>query len=180
MSTHTALVGAVVFTNDGMNTLRDVFRGFSGKDLEIQKTSSVYQVLGSPQKIEHVHDLKHADSFFGLSVCLKVKTALCAKDLLNTLEKFESCYMSSLKKRTLSLNLLFYDSETKMTPRLCLPYPEFHMRAEFVMPAAEVWGDYVHPVLNEELKSLTRRFVGESWGEFYAQSSELGLASASI
>ena len=60
---------------------------------------------------------------------------------------------SETLRRTLTLKLLVYDNLTLMTPEITLPHPEFHRRADELVPASEVWGEYQHPVLDRSILS---------------------------
>ncbi len=88
-------------------------------------------------------------------------------EIFETLRNMESQFSSSCGL------LLCHDDEVRMTPALTLPYPKWMTEAHLLIPAAEIWGDYHHPVLTNNLYSLAQRFAGQPWGEFYAQGREL-------
>lgn len=82
-----------------------------------------------------------------------------------------------IKKKTLSGTLssvfLLHNAYFSMNPSLVLPSQELHSKAHWLIPAAEVFGDFEHPVLKEPLRDLAQRFNQSSWGRFYAQGQSL-------
>jgi 7,8-dihydro-6-hydroxymethylpterin-pyrophosphokinase len=60
-----------------------------------------------------------------------------------------------------------------MTPQLTLPHPDLHRRPEDLILAAQVWGSYLHPVLNKRLREIATEVKPESWGSFFAQGKSL-------
>lgn len=63
------------------------------------------------------------------------------------------------RSRTLDIDILFYDSAVIDTPRLTVPHPRLAERRFAAEPAAEIWPDYVHPVLKITLKELFNSFL---------------------
>lgn len=51
------------------------------------------------------------------------------------------------------------------TPRLILPHPRFLERSFAVLPAAEVWPQWVHPEAGRTLEELARTLVFETAAE---------------
>lgn len=172
MTIHKVLIGFKVFTNDGYATLKALISQAS-EFVTIQRASSIYRFHVETNEPTHIHDLKSLSSTEGMAVVVKATTSLDPNSLQEQLEQTEESFRGELSTRNVSLNLLVYEDMTLMTPDLTLPHPEFHRRAEFIVPASEVWGDYRHPVIEESLFSLTQAFSGESWGEFYAQGKTL-------
>lgn len=58
------------------------------------------------------------------------------------------------RDRTVDIDMLFYDSEIIDTERLTVPHPRLAERRFALEPAAEIWPDYVHPILKINLKEL--------------------------
>lgn len=69
--------------------------------------------------------------------------------------------------------LLGFGEVFKMTPQVTIPHPELHEKAHWLHVAAELWPEYRHPVFNESLSELSRRFPSKEWGHFHAQGKAL-------
>lgn len=169
---HTALIGIRVFSSEGSLLMQKIVVELR-TEAEVLSSSSIYRVSGETNHPEHIHELKRVEKFDGLAAVLLASTTQDPKALLNFLREIEIKYRSEVLRRSVSLNLLAFDDEAVMTPELTLPHPELHRRPEFILLSAEVWGDYFHPVLKENLYTLTRKFHDEQWGRFYAQGKTL-------
>lgn len=169
---HRALIGIKSYSNDGLSLLKKVFENLQSM-CEFARISSVYKVKGEHRSPAHVHDLKKVSSFDGLSVVASVETSLDPASFLQQLREVQNQHESPGEHRSVSINLLTFDDLTLMTAQLTLPHPDFHDKPEVLFPAAEVSGDLVHPVLNESLRGLTKRFANLRWGEFYSQGKTL-------
>ena len=170
--THVALISIKSFSNDGISLLKKVTQDLSQR-MDFNRLSSVYKIEGETRSPQHVHDLKKVSSFDGLSVVAMVETTADAKSLIEDLVAVQARHESLGEHRSVSLNLLSYDDRTIMMADLTLPYPEFHLKPELLFPAVEIWPEYIHPVLNETLKNLTKRFANLRWGEFHSQGKSL-------
>ncbi|MCB0406932.1 MAG: 2-amino-4-hydroxy-6-hydroxymethyldihydropteridine diphosphokinase [Bdellovibrionales bacterium] len=167
-----ALIGLKVFSNDGISLCRDVMKDLL-KKVDVQKVSSIYRVKRSQRHPQHTHDLRTVMDFEGLSLALKVTTGLSPVQLMTFILEVEKKNKSEVLHRSLSLNLLAYEDQTLMTEFLTLPHPLFHAKPEMVFPAAEVWGEYFHPVLQKNLHAITRDFADLRWGEFFDQGKTI-------
>lgn len=170
--THNALVGAKAFNNDSLATLRKVAQDLDQK-VEILAISSIYRIRGVEVIPEHIHDLRRQVTFEGVGVVFRIGTSFAPEELLAFLQALERQHRGEVMHRATSLNLLAFDNMTRLTLDLTLPHPEFHLRPEYVIPSAEVWGDYVHPVLDCSLFGLAENFQNEDWGDFLAQGQSL-------
>ncbi len=166
------LVSATAYSSDGPKLLRQVVRDIKER-MKLVLLSSVYKVKGTAINPSHIHDLRSVTTFEGLSVVMELSTDSPPDEVLETLRKIELLRKSELLHRNISLNLLFFEEITYMTPELTLPHPDFHLRPELVIPAAEIWGEHRHPVLGISLAQLTRSFQNREWGEFFAQGQSL-------
>jgi len=166
------LAGIKAYSSSGHGLLKRIFKEV-GANAEVLKISSIYKVRGRMESTHRIHDLRSFDSFEGLSVVAQMQTELSPSQLLKFFEGIEINLKSEILHRSVSLNLLVYEDRTLMTPQLTLPHPEFHRRPEELFPAAEVWGDYTHPVLKKNIYALTKEFTEESEMEFYAQGKTL-------
>lgn len=169
---HYALISIKVYANHGEDLLKQVVEELL-REMKIEEVSSIYRVQGSLRQFKQIHDLKSTESFEALSVVMKVQTSLDPKDLLHFFDEIEMGQRLQTHHRSIGLRLLVYDDLTRMTEKLTLPLPDFHLNPDEVVPAAEVWGDYVHPVLKQNIYTLSKPFAGQVWGEFFAQGRSL-------
>ena len=58
------------------------------------------------------------------------------------------------QSRTLDIDILLVDEEIIDTLQLKVPHPRMHLRKFTMIPAAEIAGNWLHPVLNKDLNSL--------------------------
>jgi len=122
------------------------------KAFKVKRTSSVYEAEA-------------------LSVAVQISTNLAAKDLLRELQKVEEA--ANTTTRCVDIDLLFYERDAYIDPFLTLPHPEAHRRPQILIPAAEIDGQYVHPVLEKTLSELSARFSKVDWGKFYSGGQTL-------
>jgi 2-amino-4-hydroxy-6-hydroxymethyldihydropteridine diphosphokinase len=61
--------------------------------------------------------------------------------------------------RTLDLDLLDLDGLRISAPGLVLPHPRLAVRRFVLLPLAEIWPDWTHPVLGETATALMRRLA---------------------
>lgn len=168
----TMLISVTAYSSDGPKLLRQAYKDIS-QGVEIIRASSIYKVRGKSYSPSHIHDIRSVTTFEGLCIALEIQTVLSPVQVLELLKEVERLRKSELLHRSLSLNLLLCEDMTLMTPELTLPYPDLHERPDLAIPAAELWGEHQHPVLNVSLYQLTKAFVNEDWGEFFAQGQSL-------
>lgn len=170
---HQALIGVRAYSNDGIGIFKKTLKSLVDQGIELLAVSSVYKIQRDLNETKNIHNIRNQRSFEGLSVAVKVSTRRIPEELLNILMQLEKKLKNEVLHRSVSINLLIFGDYTLMTPRLTLPHPEFHCRPEDLIPAAEIWGDYKHPVLKQSLMSLARSLGQEEWGEFFAQSKSV-------
>jgi 2-amino-4-hydroxy-6-hydroxymethyldihydropteridine diphosphokinase len=61
---------------------------------------------------------------------------------------------SPMAPRTIDLDLLLYQDDTRNTEFLTLPHPRFHLRRFVLTPLAELAPNLVHPTLNKTIREL--------------------------
>ena len=69
--------------------------------------------------------------------------------------------------------VLLFDGLVQLNPDLPIPHPELRNRAEWLVPASELWPDAIHPVLKKTLAELVSNLEERPWGEFVAQGKSL-------
>ncbi len=93
------------------------------------------------------------------AACL-VRTSLAPEVLLDELQGIEAALGRvpgpRWGPRRIDLDLLACEGAVMDTPRLTLPHPRFLERSFALLPAAEVWPDWVHPAAGKTLEELAR------------------------
>lgn len=168
----TVLISLKTFSNKGTEALKLAVRAMSEK-FSIVQVSSVYKVSRRAESLAGIRDIKKEERLDALAMVVKATTTVSPSAALEALNQIEVRLQKEALKRTISFNLVVYDQRIVMLPGLSLPHPEMHIRPEELVLAAEVWADYLHPVLKQELRVLARDFINEEWGEFYALGTPL-------
>ncbi|MCB0411494.1 MAG: 2-amino-4-hydroxy-6-hydroxymethyldihydropteridine diphosphokinase [Bdellovibrionales bacterium] len=168
----TQLISVTAYSSEGLRLLRKAYQALD-LGVQVSRMSSIYRVRGKAYKPAHIHDLRSVTTFEGLSVCLEIKARFEPKESLSFLKSIEEDLKSEQLHRSLSLNLLFYEDLTCISPELTIPHPQFHRRADMAIPAAEIWGDKIHPILGTSLYAIAQSFGKSDWGEFYSQGQTL-------
>lgn len=137
-----------------------------------QAISSVYRVIRRAESLQGLRLIRGEEVLDGFSCVVKGSGSVDPQGLLTHIQKIEHEMSDQKLKRTVSINCLVYGSLVIRTPQLTLPHPEFHMNPEEVIPAAEVWPEYTHPILNKTMSQLANSFQGLSWGEYYGSGRE--------
>lgn len=119
------------------------------REIEVLKVSSLYETKpegGPPNQPKYINAVAHVRTSLSperlLSVCQRIETSLGRKRAVRW------------GPRTIDLDLLCYDDEIRADPDLTLPHPMMHERAFVLKPFAEVAPDFVHPVLQQSVKSI--------------------------
>lgn len=147
-------------------------QAFSGVDAQILKASSIYKVRHFKNRFQSIRSIKGDEIFDGYSCVLMISPNTGAQELLENLKRIEGAGSPSGQQKVISANCLVYGDERQRTPRLTLPHPEFHLNPEEIVPAAEVWPEHQHVVLNKSLSQLAKSFHGTNWGEYYGSAKE--------
>ena len=165
---HEVLISVVTYSTTNKSTLESVLIELK-KYVELNKSSAVYSVTGRPNNYEHVHEIKTQDSFQGLCVALRGLTEFDEKTLMKKLNEIIDSSPRRIKNE-IKIYLLVYENITTISPSLTLPFPDFHIRPELIVPASDIWGEYVHPILDQTLNRISKQYQLESWGDFYSQN----------
>jgi 2-amino-4-hydroxy-6-hydroxymethyldihydropteridine diphosphokinase len=65
--------------------------------------------------------------------------------------------------RTMDIDILFYDDIILDQTNLVIPHPKMHERRFTMLPLAEKWSDFIHPVLKIKMKQLLEECKDEGW-----------------
>lgn len=171
----TALLSFKTFSGKGISKLHEAV-GHAESFLTIIKISSVYRVERPAESFMSITLQDGEEELEGFVVVAEVETDLSTKVLAERLGELEGVFKDQVTRRIMSVNLLLVENETLKTPSLTLPHPDFHLRPEELVPACELWPNYVHPILNKTIVELAKQIPERVWGEFYCQGTKL-LAS---
>lgn len=154
--------------SDSARLVRDALNSFSNRDLRITSNSRYYSTACFPAGA--------GPDFINVAALLKVEDS--AEILLKKLHEIEDEFgrerPSRWSQRTLDIDLIAYEDfvlpdratfnhwknlpieeQMKRAPdQLILPHPRLQDRAFALIPLAEVWPDWRHPVLGQTLKEM--------------------------
>ena len=93
-----------------------------------------------------------------LNGVIAVETGLLVHELLTLLKEIEGAvgrqHRARWRPREVDLDLLIYDQDCINTPDLIVPHPEMHQRSFVLVPFAEIAPDILHPILQENIRTL--------------------------
>lgn len=93
-----------------------------------------------------------------LNACLKLKTLLPPRELLDRLHDIEQAAhrerMVRWGPRTLDLDILLYDDEILETEELIIPHVELHLRDFVLEPLREIAPNLRHPIYQKTITQL--------------------------
>jgi len=166
-----ALISIKTFSGNNIETLKKTVKALS-QEFKINKLSSVYTARMTKYTDKAVHQIKTLEDFEGLVVVLRLGCKDQPAEVFARLKRIER-EMESTTRRGVVLNLLAFGHQTLMTPNLTIPHPDLHQNPVDLYPSAEIWGDFVHPVLKENINHLTQKISPIKWGQFFAQGKSL-------
>lgn len=164
------LVSMKLMSGRDPERLRELFRQIT--EVEWIGVSSVYRVQRSAQSLQGLRYIRGEEVLDGFSCVARGQSDLGPEKLLTQLQSLERSLSDQKLKRTLSVNCLVYGSRVIRTPSLTLPHPEFHLNPEELIPSAELWPEYEHPILLKTLSQLANDFHGVGWGEYYCSGRD--------
>ena len=165
------LISLKIMSGRSPDRIKDVLATMQ-KNINWLAISSVYRVVRRADSLQSLRLIRGEEVLDGFSCVVKGVGAVDPQGLLTHIQKIEHEMSDQKLKRTVSINCLVFGNSVIRTPQLTLPHPEFHMNPEEVIPAAEVWPEYNHPILNKTMSQLANSFQGLSWGEYYGSGKE--------
>ncbi len=163
MTEHRGLVAITVDFMDGLILLKKAITLLQDS-AEVLALSSIYK--------RYTSDLKN-DLNAQLWIVLKISTELGAEELLSESALIEVKCSEKPEHHKTKIYLLALDDEVLLTPQLTLPHPELHSVTLFTVGSAEVWGQYVHPILKRTLNELSKGQGRDPMIEFLGQGTRL-------
>lgn len=126
--------------------------------------------LGTIEKISAVYQtpawgFEGADFF---NCCISLRTNKSPEFIMDTIEAIEQqlgrerYHDNSYHSRTIDIDLLFLDDLIINTQRLVLPHPHLHKRSFVLEPLEDIAGDFIHPILQEDVKTLNNKCEDDS------------------
>lgn len=163
MGKQKVLIGAEVDGAKATDELRLVSK-YVDEHLTMLAVSSIY---GDHKLLRN----ENLNNYMGknLRACFSVLTNLEPKALNQLLAKLQSQINLGLEHCSVKLSLLAYENMSTMRPSLTLPHPDLVEAKTWLVPSAEIWPQFLHPILNDELKLLVKKQVSEIKVEFFAQ-----------
>jgi len=99
-----------------------------------------------------------------LNMVIKGYTDLSPQELLTQINLIEKRFKRERKykyqARTLDIDILFYEKLIMKNETLVIPHPLLHRRNFVLVPFSEIDPDFVHPVLNKEIKNFIKNKNG--------------------
>ncbi len=169
---HEILISLLVFGSDAIEIFKGLLRDCRS-ELEILDISSVYRLRAVQAEARSNHDLYGARWQEGLCLAIKAKTDMAHLELKKWLEELGRKGPSRPGGQGALIALLAFDQEAYLHPQLTLPHPELHQRAEFLIPAAEAWPQFNHPILKQSLFEISKSLSLGHWGEFHSPGKSL-------
>lgn len=153
---HTSLIHITLDLVGGTAKAQEILRILSEYG-EVAALSSVYKrYLGADQ------------------VDLRSRLEFVARyETLRNVDQLLHLIMSMKDDLNKGITLLVFDDLILMSPRLTLPYPKMHQDPLVIRCAAEVWGQYEHPVYEKNLREISKTAPPVTQAEFYMQGKSL-------
>ena len=138
-------------------------RGLSDSGLEVRRLSKIYET----EPVEHLDQPR----FLNLVAELRGEILPPPESVMARLLRLEYSLGRTRNvpkgPRTIDLDLLFHQKETRDTQFLTLPHPRLHQRRFVLVPLAELCPRLVHPQLNATIAELLQRTDDKSRVELW-------------
>ena len=93
-----------------------------------------------------------------LNSVIKIKTTFDAFKVLKKSQEIENNLGRDRNekwgKRTIDIDILFYNNEIINTTKLIIPHPLLHERKFVLVPLSEIDPNYIHPILKKNIYTL--------------------------
>lgn len=167
MSEHRALIFIKVDLIEGNQGFKRVLSAFAQSSV-VQKTSSIYKKF-----LTRAQDDLNAE----LCAVVRVETKLFlyefADMLFNIQGRLNQKQLLEGRRGRFTIALLSFEDEVNMAPHLTLPSPLLHSEPLVLRCAAEVWGDFQHPVVHATLSEMANQIERIQNVEFHSQGREI-------
>lgn len=130
----------------------DLFYGTKQLNSLVKRVSEKFTLLG----ISSIFKVVMKDSSMSYLYCaLKLDSEIQSEaQILNELNSLYVEKNQIAKARALEIVLLAVDEVVRLTPSLTLPHPDLVGDPAFARCALEVWPDYFHPIMKEQIKYI--------------------------
>jgi len=100
---------------------------------------------------------KSSDKFINIAV--ELKTNLQPHDLLNRIKEFEKKMgrkkiTDKYESREIDIDIIFFNNNIINDNELIIPHPRLHKRKFVLETLFDIIPDYIHPLLNKNIKQL--------------------------
>lgn len=163
MSSKSALVLFDIKHREGLSTLKKIVSELKMITWRIE-FSSVYRQFESEQRY---------DFDASLVVVVRLDFNLETNEFLDRVQNLGQYLKSFGRDVQHAVTVLAVDQQTILSPDLTLPHPCLHTNPLVTRCAAEIWGDYEHPILKMTLNDMARKTLPVENAEFILQGKSL-------
>jgi 7,8-dihydro-6-hydroxymethylpterin-pyrophosphokinase len=166
---HQVLIGLYAGGGNRLNSLRKMVRQLKTLG-SLDKVSSVQQVLyEKTKKGLSTVDPESSPQTASLAVAVTLQTSRELNDLMQGLDLIQQ----DQDLRSIECRVLLYEDRVKMTPSATVPFPNLHREPQWLVPAAEISGSIVHPIINKTLSLILSEQGFKPSCRFFCQSKSL-------
>lgn len=108
-----------------------------------------------------------------IELVIRHESEMLIEEYVEHLTKLEAIGELAGKRNHLRIELLNYGSTVSMTPKMTLPSPLLLTDHLVRKCCAEVWGEFVHPIMKKNLAEMAAEVRLESDTEFFRQGASL-------
>lgn len=135
-----------------------------------QAVKEIEQKIGRITGLSHVYETQ-SWGYEGqnyLNMVVKVETALSPHKIIDSIHAIELAMgrvriAGQYADRTIDLDILFYNDEIVSDGHLVIPHPRLHERLFVLEPMMDIDPDFMHPVLNKNIRQLKEECRDEGW-----------------